>query len=144
MTFDPRTPVGPAQQDLHVETQSLGSFTNSLSLRLEEMQAAGISPALADELIARPEQFGAPGMVPGDFGRQYDGMRARLAKFIRFQQEAIEALGIFTRLSQRNFEALEADQLARLREIMDGWQERAAQAEDPSAGGGGGGRDMKL
>ncbi|WP_052852109.1 hypothetical protein [Streptomyces avicenniae] len=143
MTFDPPTASAPSQHDLAVDTASLNGFHTWMSDSLGGIRSDGITPALADELVAMPEQFGAPGLVPTDFATRYDAMRTRLADFIQFQQEAAEALGIIARLSGRNFEALEADHLARLRVITDSWHERAL-VRNSGGGGGGGTGDMML
>ena len=130
--------------DLHVADGALSDFTNWLRDIAEPMDDLA---AEIDELRLQSHQYGGGVPAVAELAKQYELARSRLADYVRFQREAVEMLGIAVQISARGYEAVDQEQLDRLRQITDTWNERYPQPRSTPAeasGGGGGGHDMAL
>ncbi|WP_326596230.1 hypothetical protein [Streptomyces sp. NBC_01803] len=139
---DPYQSTG--QPDLYLADGELGSFVGWLDECLASLRGSALSPDQIGRLDTAAHQFGD---LPAadEIHARYEGVRARLERFVRAQQEAIELLGITTQLVQRDLVATDADQVDRLRQIMagfaslyadDGGSTTPAGASPPGGGGG--------
>ncbi|WP_129842774.1 hypothetical protein [Streptomyces sp. RFCAC02] len=132
-----------------VGTDSLNDFSGWVTEQLTALRDARVT---SDEVEGLSTGTSGHGSLQSqrDFIQRYEAMRVRLGDHIRMQQEAIEILSIATRLSGDAFATLDADESARIRDIMAGWEEYYAThppltaPADNGGGGGGGGRDMKA
>lgn len=122
---DPRRPA-----DLEVSLESMRSFANDLDARLQDMQD---SPTRMDDLALADEKYGGALPAATELSAKYEAARARLQEFMRVQLEAIEALGIATRLAEGGYQGTEDEQRQRLREITAGW--RSVYASEDGADG---------
>ncbi|MGP3971967.1 hypothetical protein [Streptomyces sp. 6N223] len=149
MNDDPRQPVG--QGDLVVEEMVLSDFTRVLDALMIKL---GASDAAASELrgldVTTTQAGGSIAEVSGLTSR-YSTVLDRLRTLARVQRQAVDALGIATLISERGYEAVEEEQVARLRSLMSGWEDiYAAQPDfsettgDGTVGGGGGAPQTAL
>ncbi|TDC67963.1 hypothetical protein [Streptomyces hainanensis] len=133
MTDDPRVATG--QGDLHVGDGALDGFAGRLDEIEVSLRDGGITTSTVARLSLDHASFGAGMASLSDLPTRYEAVRARLEGFVRMRQEAMEALGIVTLLSERGYEGVELEQRQRLQAIMAGWEERyAADRPDENPG----------
>ncbi|MFD5320088.1 hypothetical protein [Streptomyces sp. NPDC127098] len=124
MTDDPRAPTG--QAGLFVGDGALSGFAGRLGEIEAALQDSGITISTIARLRLERGSFGEGVVALSDLPARYESVLARLEDFVRIRQEAMEALGIVTLLSERGYEAVELEQRQRLHAIMAGWEERYA------------------
>ncbi|RKN38724.1 hypothetical protein [Streptomyces hoynatensis] len=130
--------------DLHVADGALSDFTHWLGGIVEPLDNLAADIA---ELNIATHQYGGAMPAVAEMARQYETARSRLVEFVRIQREAVEMLGIAAQISERGYEAVDQEQLDRLRQITSTWNERyprPPRIPEEASGGGGGGRDMAL
>lgn len=143
MNDDPRQPVG--QGDLVVEEMALRDFTRVLDALLIKLGGSDASASQLGTLDVTPTQAGGSLAEISGLTSRYATVLDRLRALARVQHQAVEALGIATLISERGYEAVEEEQVARLRSLMSGWHDIYAArpdlsgpAGDGTTGGGGG------
>ncbi|MGK5530041.1 hypothetical protein [Streptomyces sp. URMC 129] len=124
---DPYQPTG--QPDLYLADGELSGFVNWLNDCLRTLRDSGLDPDQIGRLGTAAHQFGDLAAAHEIYAR-YEDVRARLERFARAQQDAIELLGIATQLAERNYVATDAAQVDRLREIMANFESLYAEDGD--------------
>ncbi|WP_461037191.1 hypothetical protein [Streptomyces mayteni] len=124
MPDDSRAVTG--QADLYVGDEALSGFAGRLGEIEASLRDGGITTSTVARLGLERSSFGEGVASLSDLPARYESVVARLEDFVRIRQEAMEALGIVTLLSERGYEAVELEQRQRLQTIMAGWEERYA------------------
>jgi hypothetical protein len=134
--------------DLTVPEAELSGFSNWLADTEGLLRERSYTPETVAGL-AFSGAFLGDAALAGGVAQRLEAKLRRLEDLLRVRQEAMEALGIVTLLSERGYEGVEAEQVARLRQIMAGWEATYAAREpdtsttpsataSPGTGGGAG------
>ncbi|MFH8365258.1 hypothetical protein [Streptomyces sp. NPDC018031] len=104
--------------DFKREAESLLDFKKRIDRILIDL---GDSPAAKDSISRQSivrAAFGQGFLAADDLADAYEKTHRRLEKFSRTLGEQLEALGIAVQIADRGYDGVEADQLARFRQLQ--------------------------